>query len=382
MRLSGLTDDFGGATNRLYERLAELRNQGVRILDLVSANVNEAGIVFPEDILHAALAEGIRAARVYHPDSLGQRVAREAIASYENLPPDQIVITPGTSVSYWYAFKLLCDAGDDVLCPQPSYPLFDYIARIADIEIRPYRLDERQSWSIDLEHLENQVHRRTRAIVLISPHNPTGAVATREETEELARIARRHSLAIISDEVFREFVADGVEHARPAITDAPLVFTLNGISKMLALPGLKIGWTAVSGDPENVDRSMKTLELMADAFLPVSEPAQFALPHLFEQSRNFLEGYRGSMQERMQAALGALGHRARIAPKGGFHIVLPVERNIEEEDLALELLDDENILVHPGFFYDIRGSHLAHAVVAPPDVLTEALGRIVTHLGA
>ncbi len=380
MRFSGLTEDFPGATNRLYERLGEFRSQGARILDLVDGNVSEAGILFPEDILREAMAEGLRAARVYRPDSLGQVVAREAISSYERIPPDQVMVTPGTSVSYWYAFKLLSEAGDHVLCPQPSYPLFDYIARLADIEVRPYRLDEQRSWSIDLDHLERQIHRRTRAIVLISPHNPTGAVATREEVEELARIARRHSLAIISDEVFREFLDEGVEHARPAMTDAPLVFTLNGISKMLALPGLKIGWMAVSGDAEHVGRSMKTLEMIADAFLPVSEPAQFALPRLFERGGDFLKEYRRSMRERMRVAIGALGPRAGVAPKGGFHIVVPVRRDVEEEDLALELLEDENILVHPGFFYDIEGTHLVHAVVARPDVLAEALGRVAAHL--
>jgi aspartate/methionine/tyrosine aminotransferase len=381
MRFSGLTDDFGGATNRLYERLGELRSQGARILDLVNGNVNEAGIVFPEHILAEAIAEGLGASRVYRPDSLGQALARESVSSYEMVPPDQIVMTPGTSVSYWYVFKLLCESGDHVLCPQPSYPLFDYIARIGDIEIRPYRLDERRSWSIDLEHLESQIHRRTRAIVLISPHNPTGAIATRDEIDELARIARRHSLAIVSDEVFREFLAEGVEHARPSATDAPLVFTLNGVSKMLALPGLKIGWMAVSGDAAHVARSMKALELISDAFLPVQEPAQFALGLLLDRGRDFLDAYRRSMRERMSAALQALGPRVGTAPKGGFHIVLPVPREIDEEDLALELLDDENILVHPGFFYNIEGTHLAHAVVAPPDVLAEALGRVGPHLG-
>jgi hypothetical protein len=380
MRFSDLTSEFPGATNRLYERLAELRGRGVQILDLVSGNVNEAGIVFPGETLREALDHGIAGANVYRPDSLGQLPARETIGQYEEVPPGQIVITPGTSVSYWYAFKLLCDAGDHVLCPQPSYPLFEYIARLAGIGIRTYRLDEANGWAIDIDHLERQITRHTRAIVLISPHNPTGMVASREQVEHLTQVAARHRLPIVSDEVFREFLADGVEHARPARSEAPLVFTLNGFSKMFALPGLKVGWMAVSGDAALVDRSVKTLELIADTFLPVSEPAQFAVPLLFEKGRPFLDEYRRSMRDRMTAALAALGKAAGVPPRGGFHIVVPVRREAGEEDLALEVLDDENILVHPGYFYDVEGTHVVLALVREPATLAEVLPRLAAHL--
>jgi hypothetical protein len=283
-------------------------------------------------------------------------------------------------VSYWYAFKLLCDAGDHVLCPQPSYPLFEYIARLAGIGIRTYRLDEANGWAIDIDHLERQITRHTRAIVLISPHNPTGMVASREQVEHLTQVAARHRLPIVSDEVFREFLADGVEHARPARSEAPLVFTLNGFSKMFALPGLKVGWMAVSGDAALVDRSVKTLELIADTFLPVSEPAQFAVPLLFEKGRPFLDEYRRSMRDRMTAALAALGKAAGVPPRGGFHIVVPVRREAGEEDLALEVLDDENILVHPGYFYDVEGTHVVLALVREPATLAEVLPRLAAHL--
>jgi hypothetical protein len=380
MRFSDLTSEFPGATNRLYERLAELRGRGVQILDLVSGNVNEAGVVFPGETLREALDHGIAGANVYRPDSLGQLPARETIGQYEEVPPGQIVITPGTSVSYWYAFKLLCDAGDHVLCPQPSYPLFEYIARLAGIGIRTYRLDEANGWAIDIDHLERQITRHTRAIVLISPHNPTGMVASREQVEHLTQVAARHRLPIVSDEVFREFLADGVEHARPARSEAPLVFTLNGFSKMFALPGLKVGWMAVSGDAALVDRAVKTLELIADTFLPVSEPAQFAVPLLFEKGRPFLDEYRRSMRDRMTAALAALGKAAGVPPRGGFHIVVPVRREAGEEDLALEVLDDENILVHPGYFYDVEGTHVVLALVREPATLAEVLPRLAAHL--
>jgi aspartate/methionine/tyrosine aminotransferase len=307
-------------------------------------------------------------------------VARDAIAPYAGVPANRLVLTPGTSVSYWYVFKLLCEPGDAVLCPTPSYPLFDYIARLAGVEIHGYRMEEAQGWAIDYDHLERQVTSRTRAIVLISPHNPTGMVADRTAIERLASVAARCDLPIVHDEVFREFVYDGVEGARPADTPAPLVFTLNGFSKMFALPGLKVGWTAVSGDDRLVLQSIRTLEMIADTFLPVSEMAQFAAPRIFAEGRDFLSHYRREMQARRDAAVRSLPPAPSSLPAGGFHMVVPVSREIDEEALAIELLATENILVHPGYYYDIEGRHLVMAFVHPIETLAPALARVREHL--
>ena len=198
------------------------------------------------------------------------------------------MITPGTSVSYWYCFKLLDRSrAMKFLCPQPSYPLFDYIARLAGVYMRHYRLDESRAWAIDLEHLEHQITTGTRAIVLISPHNPTGMVASEEQLRDLAEIAARHRLPIISDEVFSEFLFGLDSISAVAATKAPLVFTLNGFSKMFALPGMKIGWMAVSGDDdpgEEVRRRARTDLRYVSAG---NEIAQFAV-------RNFQIGARVS----------------------------------------------------------------------------------------
>jgi alanine-synthesizing transaminase len=379
MRFSDLTVDFPGATNRLYERLEELRQSGIEIVDLVSANVNDHGIVFPHEQLDEIWKEAAAKARVYRPDSLGQRSARDAISNYEGASTDNIILTPGTSVSYWYAFKLLCEPGDEVLCPKPSYPLFDYIARLAGVEIRHYRLDEERDWGIDFDSLEQNVTERTRAIVLISPHNPTGMVADREQVEHLITIAARNKLPIVSDEVFREFVYDG-EAVRPSDTDAPLVFTLNGFSKMFALPGVKIGWMAISGEPELVNRSLKTLELISDTFLPVNETAQFAVPAIFEEAQGFLTQYRNEIGKRRDVALSALESAVHAPPRGGFHIVAPCRRDIEEEDLAVELLESEHVLVHPGYFYDIEGRHIVMSFVRDRVTLEETFPRVTKHL--
>src|SRR6266705_1795738 len=209
MIFSELAENLGGSKNPLYLLHDRLKSEGAKIVDLVRGNVNEHGIVYPPEALDHILKDAAAQTRIYRPDSLGQRPAREAIAQYYkplNIPADQILLTPGTSVSYWYCFKLLAEPGGEILCPKPSYPLFDYIAGLSGVQMTHYRLIEPRKWAIDLDYLEHQITTRTRAIILISPHNPTGMVAGAEELKGLADIARRHALPIISDEVFSEFL--------------------------------------------------------------------------------------------------------------------------------------------------------------------------------
>ena len=310
------------------------------------------------------------ATRVYKPDSLGQRVAREAIAQYYGslkIPADQIVVTPGTSVSYWYCFKLLAEQGDEILCPQPSYPLFDYIAQLCGVELKYYRLSESSGWAIDLEHLESQISSGTRAIVLISPHNPTGMVADSRQLAKLAEIARRNSLPIISDEVFSEFLFGLNEFPRAARTNAPLVFTLNGFSKLFALPGMKIGWMAISGETALARKALSALELISDTFLPVNEIAQFAVPEIFHRGQQFLKQYVRWIERCRDQAVEGLKGISFVQPRGGFYITVPI--GTDEERAAASLLEDEGILVHPGYFYDIVPDHLVMTFIDDPAAL-------------
>ena len=368
MFFSDFATNFGGSKNPLYALHEQLRTEGHRIVDLVRGNVNEHGIVYPPEILQEILMKSADRARVYRPDSLGQLAAREAIAQYYatlRVAPEQILITPGTSVSYWYCFKLLAEAGDEMLCPQPSYPLFDYIARLAGVEMTHYRLVESRHWAIDLDYLENQITSRTRAIILISPHNPTGMVADAQQLRGLAEIATRHSLAIISDEVFCEFLFGPDAFPRIANTDPPLVFTLNGFSKMFALPGMKIVWMAVTGDPALVGKSMSALELMSDTFLPVNEIAQSAAPEVFSRGQDFLDRYKKWISECRAAALARLEGIALAPPRGGFYLTIPIAH--DEERAARSLLERNRILVHPGYFYDISPDHLVMIFIDDPD---------------
>jgi alanine-synthesizing transaminase len=364
MFFSDLAQNLGGPKNPLYLLHDELKSAGTSVVDLVRGNVNEHGIVYPLDVLNAILPQAAEEARIYRPDSFGQPVARAAIADYYaglNISLNDILMTPGTSVSYWYCFKLLAEQGDEILCPHPSYPLFDYIARISGVQLRYYRLVEARDWAIDLEYLEHQITTRTRAIVLISPHNPTGMMADAGQLADLATIAARHALPIVSDEVFSEFIFDLPSLPRPAATSAPLVFTLNGLSKMFALPGMKIGWMAVTGERALVQKAMSALEMISDTFLPVNEVAQFALPGIFGRGQDFLRQYVKWAAERRAEAVEGLREVAFVKPQGGFYITLPIRG--DEDEAARRLLEQERILVHPGYFYDVPGDHLVMTFV-------------------
>jgi hypothetical protein len=367
MFFSELAGTLGGPKNPLYLLHERLKAKGKAVVDLVRGNVNEHGVVYPTEVLHQILKGAVEAASVYRPDSLGQRTAREAIARYYQpltISPDHVVVTPGTSISYWYCFKLLAEQGDEILCPQPSYPLFDYIARLCGVELKHYRLVESQGWAIDLDHLEHQISSATRAIVLISPHNPTGMVADSKHLAKLAEIARRHAMPIISDEVFSEFVFGVNEFPRAAATKAPLVFTLNGFSKLFALPGIKIGWMAISGDDALVKKALSALDLISDTFLPVNEIVQFAVPEIFRRGQDFLKQYVKWVARCRTAAMEGLKGVSFVHPQGGFYITVPLPR--DEEAAATGLLEEQGILVHPGYFYDIAPDHLVMTFIDDP----------------
>lgn len=385
IRLSRLASAFHAETNPLYRERVQRLARGLPVVDLVSGNVTEQGITFPSDVLQAVLADAASSAQTYRPAPLGQLHAREAISAYYraqgvDVPAAQIVLTPGTSLAYWYAFSLFCDPGDEVLTPRPSYPLFDDIATLANVRVTAYRLDETRGWAVDLADVVAAITDRTRAIVLISPHNPTGAVATREEIQGLAAVARDRGLPIIADEVFSEFLSGLDALPRPAATDAPLVVTLNGVSKMFALPGMKLGWMALTGASSDVARSLGALERMSDAFLPVNEIAQAATPRILTDGRAFLGRYRSAIESRGRDALAIIRASPRVSlvvPRGGFYASLRVDSAWDDETLALHILRTSGVLVHPGFFYDLDPTHIVLSLVSAPETGLDAIRRVL-----
>ncbi len=385
---SEIANHFQGETNPLYRERDALLARGEKLIDLVSGNVHHHGIHYPPPALESALHEAVEQARIYRPHPRGQPAARDAISRYYraeglSIPPEQILLTPGTSLSYWYAFKIFAEPGDEILSPRPTYPLFDAIAALAGVRMVDYRLQEGARWAIDLDYLESQITPRTRAIILISPHNPTGAVADEAEVARLAEIAARRRLPILSDEVFSPFLFRHNRLPRPAGTNAPLVLTLNGFSKMLALPGMKIGWIAFSGEAELVRKALAAIETISDTLLPVNEIAQFAVPALFEGAKAFLPTYQTAIRERARLTVDQLSRSDRLSfipPEGGFYLTVRInDPKADEEQIALDLLRKHSLLLHPGFFYDLQPPHLVLSFVSEPSVLEQCLAEMIAY---
>jgi alanine-synthesizing transaminase len=246
-----------------------------------------------------------------------------------------------------------------------------------------YHLNEEQQWAIDFANIENSISIRTRALVVISPHNPTGHVSTHDELEAIAGLALRHDLAVIADEVFSEFLIERRTLPRPTGSRAPLVLTLNGFSKMFALPGVKFGWMAVSGEQEKVRRAMRALELISDTFLPVNEIVQAAAPDIFEQGQDFLDSYAGEIRRRWWVARELIEQAAHCSccfPGGGFYAALKLDQ--DEEAAAKAVLQRAHLLVHPGYFYDIEPHHLVLSFVLEPQLMREVFSRLFHVLGS
>ncbi len=388
---SRVSSDFVVGPNRLSQAVARRRAAGLPVVDLINGNPTLHGLQYPVDVLQQVVHVAAAQSTVYRPDPKGQLAARMAVCDYYELhgvrfDADHLILTPGTSQSYWYLFKLLADPGQEILVPQPSYPLFDYIATLCQVTLRPYPLDPARAWGIDLDRLAAAITPATRAIVLISPHNPTGQVATAHEVAALAQLAATHALPIIADEVFGEFLFDHAPLARPAQTEAPLVFTLNGFSKLLALPGLKFGWIAVSGQAGLVEKAVLALETIADTFLATPELSQLAAAALLAQREPFLTTYRRTVARRAAFAGQTLAGSSRVSfvpPGGGFYLALDVSRlTSNDEHLALDLLLETGILAHPGWFYDTPAPHLVLSFLAQEEVLARELPRLRAFLEA
>jgi len=348
--------------NPIEKTYRELLAQGQKVIRLFSGNPTEEGFQFPPAILEEAYR--LSFTKIYSPHPKGLKQAREAIAEYYlrdkiQINPENILLTSGTSESFFYLFSLLVHPGDNILTPNPSYPLFDYIASLAHVEMKHYPLVENRAWQIDIEALKNKIDSKTRAIVLVSPHNPTGSVANAYQVQELVDLANARQIPLICDEVFSEFYFGNGSFSRPiAIAKPHLCFTLNGISKMFALPAYKLSWIVLSGESKKVEEAVDRLETTADTFLSCHIPIQEALPRLFEEGWSFVESYKKEVGERRILALEILQKIPQIEfvkPEGAFYLMFKLKsssRFSSEEDFVIQLMKEKNVFVHPGYFYD------------------------------
>jgi aspartate/methionine/tyrosine aminotransferase len=377
--MSGFFADGDLTPNRI-ELARQHAAVGGGYIDLTSSNPTHQDLIFPPNVLRRAADRYLRTRR-YDPNPRGALAAREAIVRYYagrtpplSLTADDLFVTASTSEAYGLLFALLAAPGDNVLAPAVSYPLFEYLAAIYHIELRSYELDEANGWRIVSSSLLAQADERTRAVLIVSPHNPTGMVVQSAQPA-LAQLG----LPVICDEVFAEFTyrAPATPPLGALHPELP-IFHLNGISKMFALPDMKLGWIALSG-PAN-ERYGARLELLNDMFLGANALTQAILPTLFEEGWPFVEAMRARVRANLDLALEMLaGNRLLRAhpPDGGYYLFPAVPGCDDEEELVVQLLG-QGVLAHPGFFYGYeRGAHLMLSCLTEPARLAQGLERLI-----
>jgi alanine-synthesizing transaminase len=331
---------------------------GLPVADLTASNPTRCGFDYSPDLL-AALTDS--KALDYDPQPRGLVSARQAVCRYYSelgvaLDPNQIVLTTSTSEAYSFLFRLLCDPGMEILVPQPSYPLFDFLAVLDDVRIKPVPLVYDQGWQIEPEGFRRAITPEMRAIVLVHPNNPTGHFTKPWEAEELASICREFDLSLIVDEVFLDYGFSEAGKSFAAGLDGVPVFVVSGLSKIAGLPQMKAAWIAATG-PGKAE-ALERLELIADTFLSMNAPVQSALP-------NWLGGRAGIQRQIMERVAGNLAEldrqleripgAQRLEAEGGWYAVLRIPALEPDERTVLALLE-RGVWVHPGYFFGMAES--------------------------
>ena len=379
------------AQNAFTRALEELRASGQKIIDLAVSNPTEAGVRPDPEAVLSALANPD--AMGYDPQPRGLVSARQAVCKYYreshgvfDLDPEQLVLTTSTSEAYSYVFRLLCNPGDEILVPKPSYPLFEFLADLSDVKLVPYPLIYDHGWQIDFDALYKAATSHTRAVIVVHPNNPTGSYATAVETSALDIFCNEYNAALIVDEVFLDYAHDGTPRPSFVSNSSALTFTLSGISKISALPQMKLAWVVTSGPEEIVRQAGSRLEIIADTFLSLNTPVQLAAGVLLDQRKQvqpvLLSRLRVNLAE-LDRQLAAAPSCTRLNVQGGWYAVLRVPAVQSDESLAIDLLRKLAVLVHPGHFYDFPGDgYLVASLITEPDIFRVGVARLLRMLGS
>ena len=357
---------------------------GLPIADLTASNPTRCGFDFSPDLLQALTDTR---AFDYDPQPRGLPAAREAVCAYYKehgvgLDPAQIVLTTSTSEAYSFLFRLVCDPGSEILVPQPGYPLFDYLAVLDDIRVRPAPLVYDHGWQIDPEGLRRAITPQTRAIVLVHPNNPTGHFTKPWEAEELARLCREFELSLIVDEVFLDYSLGEKSSSFAAGLVGVPVFVVSGLSKIAGLPQMKAAWIVATG-PERA-AALDRLEVIADTFLSMNAPVQWALPRWLEGRRAIQKQIRertAANLTELDRQLAALPVVNRLKVEGGWYAVLRVPAIRPDEETVLALLD-AGVWVHPGYFFGLPNSGwLVVSLLGPEREFSTGVTGLIESLG-
>lgn len=372
------------AANAVSRAVAARRAAGGDLLDLTESNPTVVGLPYPPALL-APLSDaaGLR----YEPQALGSASAREAVAlewrrGNRVVHPGRVALTASTSEAYALLFKLFCDPGDQVLVPTPSYPLFDHLTRLDAVEPAAYALEYHGTWRIDVASVQRAITPRTRALLVVSPNNPTGSFLHRDDLDALVDVCREHELVLVGDEVFFDYVLDGSSDAVSVLDqDQVLTCALGGLSKSCGLPQLKLGWIAWAGPQPLVDEALAAYEIVADSYLSVSTPVQVAAPALLAAGasvRAAIADRTGRNLRALRAACSTFPAVTVLRAEGGWTAVVQVPATNPEEDLVVSLVADDGVLVHPGYFFDFpREAFVVLSLLVETDRFDEGVRRVL-----
>ena len=373
------------AGNRLSEALARHRAGGKRLYDLTASNPTECGFDYETETILGALRNP--AALRYEPNPKGLEVARLAVTEYYSargttISAEDIVLTTSTSEAYSFVFRLLCNPGDELLIPAPSYPLFGFLADIQDVKLVRYPLVYDHGWQIDFHSLQQAITPRTRGVIVVNPNNPTGHFVKEKELAKLNELCAARGMALIADEVFLDFALDDGRLVTLAGNAGALTFAMSGLSKIAGLPQMKMAWVIASGPAGLKSEALERLEVIADTYLSPNAPVQLATPAFLQQRH----GFQKQVMERMRKNLAELDRQlagqktcSRLEVESGWYAVLRVPATGSDEDLAIELLTNDDVYVHPGHFFDFGAEgFLVVSLLAREEEFAKGIGRVLS----
>jgi aspartate/methionine/tyrosine aminotransferase len=352
---------------------------------LTASNPTECGFAYDRAQILNALASPQSLS--YDPEPKGLLAARQAVVDYyadrgDRVAASDVLLTTSTSEAYSFILRTLCNPGDEVLVPTPSYPLFDLLADIQDVRLIRYPLIYDHGWQINFFALEALLTTRTRAIVVVHPNNPTGHFTKHDERLRLNQICADRQLPVIADEVFLDFSLSAKPPISWAANAETLTFTMSGLSKMCGLPQMKVAWLAVSGPKDQKTQALDRLEVIADTYLSMNAPVQHAISKFLELRHEFqqqlMARVRGNLAE-LNRQLATRKACSRLEIEGGWYAVLRVPATRTDEEVALDLLEKKDVYVHPGHFYDVpTDGNLIVSLVAPGQEFAEGIKRLVS----
>jgi len=365
-----------------------MRSSGEHFFDLTISNPTQCGFRYDS----AAILEAFQNPNSlsYEPEAKGLFRARQEVARYYRedhgvtVDPGSLLLTSSTSEAYSYAFRLLCNPQEEILVPKPSYPLFDFLSGLQDIALIPYELQYAHGWFVDFQSLLRGLTPRTRAVLLVHPNNPTGSYVKPEELHRLNELCRERSLALIVDEVFLDYSLVGPPRRTFVANGDTLTLTLSGLSKIAALPQMKVAWMAVTGPETLVRPALDRLEIIADTYLSLSSPTEWAFPGLIEQRRSLQPQLLDRIQQNWAQLKSVVTGKSLcevLDTEGGWYAVLRIAGDFSDEDLAIELLQKAHVLIHPGHFYDFpRDGYVVVSLIAPTESFRAGMERVTGYL--